>query len=875
MLSALLLLATGAYAGVLQYVPGQQYRYSYAVDVANSGSLSEMSSSALSLDAQFVMECWKKPTWFILRVESVQPSTNNNNGTIDQDAVEVFQAELTRQWVHFEMTEESEIFNVAFHRKEPEWARNLKRGMLSMLQLRLKNSQSIIDGNEYIVDEVDASGRVQVAYSIEDQGDQLVVRKKRNSQQSNFQQSYGYMSLVGEATYAVDKKTMTIMSAQVEDTNTLTVDSQHSIITKARADLKFIDVSSPFMPTELDMNEYQHTTTLELNPDARFDLTTDSEIQMDAEDSVQDVDEKLQEIRALFEQLAKDRTKNSDVFVDIINKLTMTRGLIKQVGEQLLQDPTIKYVVVDALIATASDEAFWYVSKTTEQDSQLVVQVMTNLGYVAGSYKMFDFVWPYAERGTHHAILAMGSMIYHSDMHRRARKALWMLEDKLVKATVEEDVILLLHALGNAGQKSSVDKILPFVDSESMEVQFAAIYALRRLGVDMPDEVVQKLQSVILDESKHQLLQEVALEVLVPAVEQQGGEQMLELLKSGQVASFFPFPGRGKGNKTVVPIYDKADEAMVVGNEQFGAKVGYRLTAYNPLSTDKDRTILNAQTYARVFAFGKKLDAFDGFVRYQGLFKQPEAFMYFAVGGSIWSECLDLVGTACSRRNQKQKPSAGRDGASCYERKKELFDFNAVLFRIGVKIPLVIGLFIDVHQRFGAYVHLDVGGKGCFNPMSATAALQPKIGMDIIAGASIDVFLAKAGVDIRAKVMYTALPSTLTVDASSLPVSICSNVHMHQELVAARFEAYAKLRDRVIRCGKKQWPCGLTWGHEISWSKEWDGFKRARWDRDLVKRCLNLALKFPGRPGRASISSKEVEVVAEDEIDIPKFVLQN
>jgi hypothetical protein len=295
----------------------------------------------------------------------------------------------------------------------------------------------------------------------------------------------------------------------------------------------------------------------------------------------------------------------------------------------------------------------------------------------------------------------------------------------------------------------------------------------------------------------------------------------------------------------IVPIFEKADEFMVVGDEKFGAEVGYKLAVMNPIQTDAEKTFINTKAYANLYAFGRKIDTFDSMFRFQSVFKEPEAYVYFSLGGCVWNHCEDLIGNVCERRGNPLPPtdppsSSVSAAPRCYQRSKELANFHAVLFKITTPVPLLYGIFLNVDVLFGSYVRLETAVSGCAQPPSATTGLIPTIGVDVVVGTRIDLYLIALGVDVNARLLYTDFPSSVTVDAHTLPIGVCAKIPAHINAVAARLDAYIQLRDQIKRCWGQ--PCGLKPGRELRRSKEWPGFARGRFDRLLLEYCFDMTL---------------------------------
>lgn len=796
---------SSSFAISANYAIGQQYRYLYSVDVVSSGitaahqagkSASTMNSlvgSEMSIDAEFVISREKEDN-FAMEVLALKSTTSNSS--ISDYAKEYYAEEMKRYPVYFEVdSTNGKIEDLKFHRKDPAWAVNIKRGMLSMLQARYRKGE-----DSYSAEEFDAAGHHESMYKVDILGDNLILQRSRNEGQNR-------------ATFTVDSKTGILTLAEFSDDHVKPIDSGSELKVQAFGSLKLLEVTSPLVPfpsVESFGGEYSEKSFA--ISEVEFDrYQSQSSFEPVAED-----DRDFQEILKKLALIKQDGTKYAGLFAEVVEALRMDPRMIEPMADFLKNNEVYRELSADILVATARDDAFKIVTAEAESDDSLKVRVLTGLGYVSASKHMVNYVLKIAETGSSHAALALGSMIRHSIFHRRALHALWKMERWLLKADNDKTRILYLNAIGNAGKKSSIPTLKKFLDADySEDVRAAAVFAFRHYKDELPSETMQLLASS---------------------------------LSQVNVPIFGMNSSAGRPRKT---LYSRTDELLVAGNEKFGATVGYRLELYNPFANKKDETVAEAHTYTRIQLLGKSIEAFDASVQLEKLFKKPDLFGVFLLGQTLWYRCFDLVGNHCNNENPSEV------NGNCEKKAGEIFAFHMQIFPFVVKIPLLYGIFVDFSFRLGMYFHFGVEGALCARPSQALAQINPGSGIDLSGRAGVDAFIARVGVELKSKLFYTDFPGSVTMSTKHLPVQICSLVKIHQNPVAASIEGYAVIRDKVVMCGEV--PCGLTWGHGFKWSKEWPGFAKGIWEKDLTKKCLFV----PIRPGKGQNFDEKTALVVQ------------
>lgn len=124
------------------------------------------------------------------------------------------------------------------------------------------------------------------------------------------------------------------------------------------------------------------------------------------------------------------------------------------------------------------------------------------------------------------ASLALGSMVFNarragqSAVPGSATRAIMTTNDlmtQLAEAKTHDDVMLAIHAIGNAGSPTAIKMVLPYMTSTlSPKVQVAAVRAVRRM--DVSDADVQQARKAVMericDNDAHETVRMAAIKAL-------------------------------------------------------------------------------------------------------------------------------------------------------------------------------------------------------------------------------------------------------------------------------------------------------------------------------------------------------------------------
>ena len=744
-------------------------------------------------------------------------------------------------------------------KEESEWSLNLKRGIISAFQVTV-DAKQLMAGNAVEVMETDGSGTCAVVVSLIDaaamtepvlnildaQDETVTLVKQRDygrmcqqrlykasaenapeldaatlqsfvQSAHTFSASSGYLLKVkfteqhhydphgyaGSAPMPVDDHLNGMFTIKVTGSLTLR-DVSVAAVPQAPVDSMRALVNMLVQSSQRPVEFVSSSLVLTMDHDP-----ADQEPLVDVPQFEDDAD-----VRYFMEKaglISSDKEAHNEDLLELMEIIRSNRNrILRRLGDKLNEEAT-RNVLIDVLVGSGRDDALQMVMDSIKQDQEHhdddVMRVLMNIAYVPATEKMVKLARWYmnnpSQRVVSTAALSCGAMVFtHYQRWRKIDRFAWGafrdLEMRLDRATSDAELVLYMQALGNAGQKSTAVKIAAIAADEtrSEDVRLAAQSILLRMNVN--------------------------------------------LKASGFHADVFAM-----ANVTTLPdpVWTQDDERFVVGTEKFGASAGYEAALYNPLRpAGAEGLVAEAHGYGRIYAFNRQFDilgaTFDlqgDLIRFGRIGQQRrpvEAYIFFSIGGMIWTECLDILGNVCGKRRQSEVPVP--DG-NCQSASKRLLSMNVALFRFGYKVPLLYGLTLDLGQTASSHIALSATARGCRRPNSATAQLVPEAALDLIGSAFINLYLIQAGAQISARLFATELTTSSNLEMNALPLRLCNRMDVHQNAVAATVSVLARVRDKVKYCGDV--PCWLDWGHEFKWSRTWPGFRKGEFQRELLNYC--------------------------------------
>lgn len=169
----------------LKYENGKEYSYEYVTKTDLwINDVSEESKSTVELKAKVFVRS-VKPCLYLLRLEDASLTGESIN---QADVQSVLQS-LNDNSVQFRLNSKGELdSNVDFTEGDSAWSRNVKRGILSTLQVRSANNlrnldqslENTNDAKSAVVYETDVLGRCRTTYLVKDpsSADVKIIKKK-------------------------------------------------------------------------------------------------------------------------------------------------------------------------------------------------------------------------------------------------------------------------------------------------------------------------------------------------------------------------------------------------------------------------------------------------------------------------------------------------------------------------------------------------------------------------------------------------------------------------------------------------------------------------------------------------------------------------
>ncbi|KAI3645415.1 hypothetical protein MP228_008343 [Amoeboaphelidium protococcarum] len=800
--------------------------------------------------------------------------------------------------VVFSIDENGKIAQLYAGKSEPEWIANLKRGIVSSLQSDSRLAQQghySPPGEDYTVMEQDVTGENEYRYLVinsqvdHDEDSQMIyIQKSRHDNVSDtIDGNVSIWAAVDSTDMSVTSLTATSdYSQELDDLNSVDTQAELKLNLKRKQsvslDLKCLEINCviDFIRQKYSVPSDVEYVKIDIkladlgdgeDPFDHLNLRVDDGFTMNYQ-------EKREEVIRLARVIVKDGRNSSVEFFQLVQLLRSDKKLAQQCVD-LIDRSDIQNVMVDVLIATGVEDTFrrvrdFILKDTSINDQPLVLRVLVALGYVPSHRDMLDFSLKIVEnpqitleiRKT--AALSLGSSVRQIatqwKMYRYAWHCVWVLEQFLKKSSVDSDKIMYLHAIGNAGQKPSIPKIAPFINDGNADVVYAVIFSLRHMTGYGKNLLLTAFKRVDLSAELRIMALDFAAEHLnmkeIDAILTDNLKEENQVVKDYVWAKFGPASAEQvRSNPAWIELSNQTD---VIGNEKLGTILGYKLTVHNPLQpADEHKVISNGETFVDVMAFKKRFNALRGVIRLQGDLmpqrdQQPvEAFMYIAIAGSVWDECIDLFGQACYK-NRIPSQSAGAESKSlqqqaqfpfprkfkqCHEVDRDLFNFNVVLFSVNFDVPLIVGIGLRLKQQFVANGYASASASGCLVPFKGQMHFNPTLSISALGEASINLFVVRSGARVNAKVVNADIKSSIEGNVTMMQPSLCTNVGFTQKAVDGAFQLFVQFR-KIRWCQKpKRLPCGFPWGRERAWTKRFQLFKEKT--KEFPQKCATL--KFP------------------------------
>lgn len=898
----------------LSYQPGFVYHYDYSfliqqvqkADANDHQEALEQSKIGATATVHFSVEGERdSELFFKLEMDNFHSDQASDDGDSkeEQEDIRTYYNDLLKaQPVFFTLAADGLVKDVRYSRKDNDWARDLKKGVISLLQLRTVELDSLLSGSADSVEyhsETDTTGSGLVGYSLLASNDShFVIRKVKNRE--NFHGFGGYNDdqntiewvSTYSADYTIGRDARVIERIDAKDEHFMSFTDDAGLESDGVGALILISYEERmfFAPFPKSMDDVlTSVASADIVSTYVMDDLTLSLVEQSADEELYNEDfvatenfaggyEEFYKNAAL---LAKSQWENPALFQRLALNIARDGRLLRHVKEEVQKNLALRPILIDLIIGSCREDAIHFmlddIVYNHPENVEELIRAMTITAYSTyegGIVKTLHWIMDRTElpiESRKYAALSLGAVIYKQATVRRwldkqAHAAIWALETRLKEASTPEDLMLYIHAVGNMGQESSVPLLQAIAENESHsdDIRSAAVYALRRmpnsdalvelstrgnLSFALRQHALETIRTINF-EQVHELLSISDRSLLQLALK----KIPVKYLNKYQVSTRDSEGAFG-------PLFEYQNEIKLVGNGKFGARLGFRVLLNNPLQPADDgadeNVLFKSGGYARVDAFKSTFNVLDTFAVLGGDIrkKQLHSFVFISVGDVVWRQCFDLIGSMCSKR--PSGPEDGNPPVCSRFPARSVAAFNAPIVRTAFPIPLVFGLTINTDVALAAHFGLAVESEICGlqRGKAGSVSIIPRVGLDIIAGASINVFFARAGVSIDAKLMYTdfkfdnslvlfsekmnaPLDRQLVLqNVAVVPVQLCTESFVVQNSLTGRFYLYAQIRNRIVRCGKRQIPCWLEWGSGVEKEIVWNGFKFMKWSKRLYSAC--------------------------------------
>ena len=353
------------------------------------------------------------------------------------------------------------------------------------------------------------------------------------------------------------------------------------------------------------------------------------------------------------------------------------------------------------------------------------------------------------------------------------------LERDLASARDNTEQDHLLSALGNAGHPSSVDAIAPYLQHTSPLLRGSAVEAMR------------KMQSPLVDS------------LLLVRYSQEPEAWVRSLIASVQERRSRPAPAGEINPLTFYWSWQKD----IGGND-----IKARLFAELDVRDTPDlyvRALGQATAHAWSWQYTLlKAQALSDVVNQNGTLKRRFGAYLDLLNNRYFTAEHFL---ACG---QTQSGSLGSFTMQFFNLSKSFYPWGIqVTFNIGAS-GTVDGTYSYMYSACNAPVQL-----------AASVTVTPSARISAVGGATVSIYIARAGAEIRADILKTSLPATASGELRYGALRTCQNLSLTMQPISGNLSLWYQLR---------RW--NGSWGSRSSWNV-WS-FASSSYTQQLINRCL-------------------------------------
>ncbi|CAK8688943.1 unnamed protein product [Clavelina lepadiformis] len=487
-----------------QFNPGFTYQYHYSASVVSSfhDAATEGQRSLINLAATVLVDV-VTPCEHILRIQEASIRDSQNRAVNAQDWAD----DLQRNPVHFNWQDGS-IPEICSSNSDPAWVLNIKRGVLSTLQV------SSVESTEAI-EETDVTGTCESAYEVEETDGNIVITKTKDYSKCEDREKYLLFSHF--TPYHSDSPRQSFIHSK---------QSCHQMLVGGQIQSTTCDEEHTFRPFSNEESGAKTTIRQTMNAAGRqryfsgdtllsYNVRRTS-LAFENENNPMTPSGDISELQDLFSNICVTMSGENyeQVGADFIKMVFLLRRLDAPALQQAYSSlngacPTwenaLKGMFQDALQWCGSEECVVFETRLIKQGPKVLPDEtasrwLTGMSLIAEpTLPMLDGIKNVLRSGrlTEKAHLTTGTMIHrlckapksNCLTEPRVVRALEVFEDKLgvncrtTNPEQKQDILLALRALGNAGRSSAINVLAACAQetTNDMETRVAAVEAFRRM----------------------------------------------------------------------------------------------------------------------------------------------------------------------------------------------------------------------------------------------------------------------------------------------------------------------------------------------------------------------------------------------------------
>lgn len=332
-----------------------------------------------------------------------------------------------------------------------------------------------------------------------------------------------------------------------------------------------------------------------------------------------------------------------------------------------------------------------------------------------------------------------------------------------------ETVTVLLDAVGNAGDVSSLDGIDDYVTSTDLELRVAALTALRKIPGDTAEGL---LVSALTNENEDDSLRNLVAALMSDRALSDTASAALEEYRE-QAA-------------TATPGLYQIDWNRHLGGGNAGVNLPGRLVVSSPPRTSSLYMYADQKAVAHIWSFQYQL------IRGQLLSQQQS-------NGRLFGAYLTIGNNLIYRKYELLVPCSANYSGNLYRGSLTIFNFNQY-------IPVYWVVAVVLNVRASGYFELNwsYAHNVCtLNNSSASGRVTPLVYVSASASASVDVTVARGGATLEAQLLRSSIPTLLNASYNGTALRFCIDSRVSTQALSTRLFAWADVR--VPRFGIPPW----------------------------------------------------------------------